>query len=480
MPIYDLMPGESARELPFYTMRFLHGRTLSQAVGAYHARRLGGSAGPLELSTLLNAFVSACQTVAYAHSRGIIHRDLKGENIELGEFGEVIVLDWGFAKILGESAGSPAEEDPADDNSSALRTQWGQVLGTPAYMAPEQASGHSERVDERTDVYGLGAILYEIITGRPPFEGRCTQEVLRKVRDGCPAQPETVASGVPPALAAICMRALARDPAERYPVAAELGREVQRWLADEPVSVFPGTLVSRLLRQARHHRPVVTGLATLLVVSAAALLLGTFLLQQERTRAGGILLEAALDEVQSAGRASRSANLQLYFHSVALAERELSAHNLNRATQLLEDCPRELREWEWRCLKRLCYSDQLTLAGHDGAVAALAFDPIAPRLASAGHDHTVRIWNVETGTPLRVLRGHTNVIYSLAYSPDGRKLATASWDGTARIWDTQSGLELLSFRGHVNPVQRVAFSPDGTRVASLSRRRGQDLGFRER
>ncbi len=306
VPIYDLMPGESARELPFYTMRFLHGRTLSQAVGAYHARRLGGSAGPLELSTLLNAFVSACQTVAYAHSRGIIHRDLKGENIELGEFGEVIVLDWGFAKILGESAGSPAGEDPVDANSSALQTQSGQVLGTPAYMAPEQASGHSERVDERTDVYGLGAILYEIITGRPPFEGRCTQEVLRKVRDECPARPETVTSGVPPALAAICMRALARDPAERYPGAGELGREVQSWLADEPVSVFRGTLVSRLLRHARHHRPVVTGLATLLVVSAAALILGTFLLEQERTRAGSILLEAALDEVQSSGRASRS------------------------------------------------------------------------------------------------------------------------------------------------------------------------------
>src|SRR5262249_52658322 len=168
VPVYELAKRPENQQ-PFYTMRFVQGRTLSAAAASFHEQRSAGRAGLLELRALLNAFVTVCNALAYAHARGVVHRDLKGENILLGEFGEVIVLDWGLAKVLGQAEeGTPVQvnEDPA-----LQATLEGQVMGTPAYMAPEQAAGQVERIDTRTDVYGLGAIFYELLTGQPPFSG---------------------------------------------------------------------------------------------------------------------------------------------------------------------------------------------------------------------------------------------------------------------------------------------------------------------
>jgi PAS domain S-box-containing protein len=230
IPVYELVRPRDGRQ-PFYTMRFVKGRTLSEAARVYHDRRRAGQADALALPALLNAFVTVCNTVAYAHSRGVIHRDLKGQNVILGDFGEVVVLDWGLAKLLrrpdGEAAAPAVVLDEAGADSSY--TVHGQALGTPAYMAPEQSAGRLDLIDARTDVYGLGAILYEILTGAPPFAGRNTEEVLRKVREEEPAPPRQAWPEVPPALEAVCLRALAKQPADRPGAAADLAREVQGW-----------------------------------------------------------------------------------------------------------------------------------------------------------------------------------------------------------------------------------------------------------
>jgi WD40 repeat protein len=473
VPVYELVPGtldpddEAGGEAPFYTMRFVQGRTLTDAARAYHAKRANRTAGPLDQAALLNAFVSVCNTVAYANSRGVIHRDLKGQNVVLGDFGEVMVLDWGFAKVLGraeEEAGAVAPEPdlPAD------QTMAGQVLGTPAYMAPEQASGRRDLIDRRTDVYGLGAILYEILTGRPPFAGVDTGEVLRKVREEEPPPPEAVCPGVPPALAAVCRRALARDPAGRYPSAADLGREVQHWLADEPVAAYREPPTARLRRWARRHRPAVAGLTALLVTGVAALVLGAVLLGREQSRMVEERAQAAADKANAEICARRALETQLYYHRIALAERELAANNLNRATQVLDACPESLRGWEWYCLKRLCHADLLTLRGHTAAVSAVAFSLDGRFLASGSHDRTVRVWEVAGGRLVSTLRGHAHVVYGLAFSPAGGRLATASWDGTVKVWNVSDDRELLTFRGHHEAVLRVAYSPDGRQLTSLS------------
>jgi PAS domain S-box-containing protein len=234
VPVYELVRGREGQQ-PFYTMRFVNGRTLSAAARAYHDKRLAGQADALAFPVLLNAFVTVCNTVAYAHSRGVIHRDLKGQNVILGDFGEVVVLDWGLAKVVGcperEAVGGVVFLDEAGANSGY--TVQGEALGTPAYMAPEQADGRLDLIDRRTDVYGLGAILYEILTGSPPFTGRSTEEVLCKVREEEPAPPRQPWPEVPPALEALCPRALAKRPEDRPAAAANLAQEVQGWQESE-------------------------------------------------------------------------------------------------------------------------------------------------------------------------------------------------------------------------------------------------------
>jgi PAS domain S-box-containing protein len=230
IPVYELVRARNGQQ-PFYTMRFVKGRTLSEAAHAYHERRLADQADALEFPALLNAFVTVCNTVAYAHSRGVIHRDLKGQNVLLGDFGEVVVLDWGLAKLIGrpESETQSPAVVLAEGGADSGHTVQGQALGTPAYMAPEQAAGRLDLIDRRTDVYGLGAIFYEILTGVPPFTGRGMEEVLRKVREEEPVPPRQCWPEVPPALEAVCLRALAKQPADRPATATELTLEVQGW-----------------------------------------------------------------------------------------------------------------------------------------------------------------------------------------------------------------------------------------------------------
>jgi PAS domain S-box-containing protein len=230
VPVYELDRGVGADQ-PFYAMKFVRGRTLSSAVKAHHSKRLRGEADSLEFVALLTAFAAVANTIAYAHSRGVLHRDLKGDNVTLGDFGEVIVLDWGLAKLLGQPEGSESDRRPGagDYPQDPGLTVQGEIVGTPAYMAPEQAEGRLDQIDQRTDIYGLGAILYEILSGHPPFTGSSTIEVVQKAMRGNPGSPREAWPEVPEGLEEICLKAMARDPDQRYASAADLAQDVQRW-----------------------------------------------------------------------------------------------------------------------------------------------------------------------------------------------------------------------------------------------------------
>jgi serine/threonine-protein kinase len=283
VPVYELVQPKEGH--PCYAMRFIGRRTLADAIQEYHRKRQAGEAGPLDLRELLAAFVVVCNAVAYAHSRGVLHRDLKPANVALGDFGEVMVLDWGLAKVVGrpeeQASRLPVSLGPGD---GVGRTQQGQVLGTPAYMAPEQAEGRHDLVDKATDVYGLGAILYEFLTGRPPFTEAEVPEVLKRVVQEPPVPPRQLVAATPRALQAVCLKALAKEPGARYESARELVLDVERWLADEPVAAYREPLRARVGRWARRHRQLTTGLVVLLLTGLVGLGVGLWAVRAEQVR----------------------------------------------------------------------------------------------------------------------------------------------------------------------------------------------------
>lgn len=274
VPLYQFGLDEETDQ-PFYVMRYIGKKTLEHAIDEFHERRQEGEENYLLMHSLLNAFVSVCQAIAYAHSRNIIHRDLKPENVALDNYGQVIVLDWGLAKLTGEyEIIESCELGLSGNNSGIEQTQDGQVLGTPMYMAPEQASGRIDEIDERTDVYGLGAVLYSILTGAAPHEktqksmtsNSQVSELLRKIVSESPIPARKLNSNVPRELEAIASKALSLKPHARYQSALELAEDVQSYLAGEPVKVYKEPWKKRAARWIGNHKLLSRSVGALLTI----------------------------------------------------------------------------------------------------------------------------------------------------------------------------------------------------------------------
>ncbi|MBS0264919.1 MAG: tetratricopeptide repeat protein [Planctomycetes bacterium] len=283
VPVYGL--GKNADGRPFYAMRFIRGESLKETIERLHAR------GPVDYSSLefrqlLGRFVDVCQAIEYAHSRGVLHRDLKPANIMLGKFGETLVLDWGLAKPAGMSSHPSVADEAAWQYASELEaTRAGVIIGTPGFMSPEQAAGQVVLMGPTTDIYSLGATLYQMLTAQGPIGAhRSTTlnpqsnspkltvvEVLRRVKRGEYLPPRDVNPGIPAPLAAICVKAMALQPGDRYPSAADLAADIERYLADEPVSAFVEPLTIRARRWMKWHQTLVGSTAAAAVVTAIAL-----------------------------------------------------------------------------------------------------------------------------------------------------------------------------------------------------------------
>jgi tRNA A-37 threonylcarbamoyl transferase component Bud32 len=430
---------------PYFSLEFCPGGSLA-------AKLDGTPLPPPEAAGLVEVLARAVQA---AHEAGVIHRDLKPANVLLAADGTPKVTDFGLAKKLGDAAGQTAS---------------GAIVGTPSYMAPEQAAGQSKEVGAPADVYALGAVLYECPTGRPPFKAATPLDTMLQVVGEEPVPPRQLQPKTPVDLETICLKRLQKEPRKRYAGATTLAEDLRRFQAGEPISARPVSALERAVKWAR-RRPTVAALYGLL---AAVLILGP--------GGGGALwlwwrAETALEGEQRAKMRENEARDRLdqlaYVRRISLAEVYCHGGQHQAAGAVLDECPPERCQWEWRYLKRLSDSKPgENSAERTVTVAVPGFigqrPPFSPdgRQIAGGNGTTVKVWETTTGRECLALQGHADRICCVAYSPDGKRLVSGSKDGVIKVWDAAAGQELLSWKlAGQKRVFAVAISPDSEYVA---------------
>jgi WD40 repeat protein/serine/threonine protein kinase len=459
--ISDLRPLTSR---PYFVMELVRGIPITQYCDE----------NQVPIRERLELFATVCQAIQHAHTKGIIHRDIKPTNVLVTQQdGQPIVkvIDFGIAKAMGQQL-----------TDKTLFTEFAQMIGTPQYMSPEQAAMSSVDIDTRSDIYSLGVLLYELLTGSTPvskeqLKQATFDEIRRIIREDEAQKPSLRigSSDTLPAIAAhrhvetgrlkllvrgeldwIVMKCLEKDRNRRYETAGSLGRDVQRYLADEQVQACPPSAWYRLRKLARRHKGALVSVSA---VALAALLAVTAL----AVSAG--LVWRAYQELRS----------EMYFQRITVAQRELSMDNLAAALAALQECPEDLRGWEWHYLMRLLKVEPLVIRDR-AEILGVAFSPDGERIVSAGGDGAIRIWNSRTGKFIREISGaHDKAVCCVVFHPKGEHLASAGADGWVKIWDLSSDPEREVFREKCDALRKfaaaytVAFRPlDGRHLAAGS------------
>ncbi len=440
VPVYEA--GECEGQ-PFFSMKLIDGRSL--------AHRLASLESPMPPRDAAELLVKLARAVHFAHQRGILHRDIKPGNVLIDPQGEPHLTDFGLARLV-------------ENDSTLTRTM--AMLGTPSYMPPEQARGDTRSLTTAVDVYGLGAILYELLAGQPPFAGGTTMETVRQVLEKDPRRPSLLNPAIDRDLDTICLKCLEKEPARRYASAEALAADLDRWRRHEPIAARQSTTLERTAKWIRRNRGAFAAICTIALLLTVGISATSWLAVREsdaRINAENHQKTAEAATKQAEANLTRAEWL-VYAGKVMLAQASFEAGNGGLALHHLEQCQPDRRGWEWQ---HLCsrISPVLTLKRKDVGIWGVAFSPDGKRIVTSGEYGHLTLGDAVTGDQLLARKGHSGVACCLAFGPDGHFFVSGSFDGTAKVWDA-TGREIRTLSGHRDRVQAVAISPDSKRIVT--------------
>lgn len=517
VPVYEAghdtdKAGTSSGSSPFYVMRVISDDTLQKAINAFHA----GEWVETGLRSLLGRFIDVCDAIAYAHSRGVIHRDLKPNNVMLGEFGETLVVDWGLAKVIGRGEPTPESDGLETLNVAPVgdETLAGTILGTPQYMSPEQAEGKIQTLGPATDIYALGAILFCMLTGQAPISSRprllgekngskddavaveqamgdrtpklSVDQILEKVCAGDFPRPTTIDPRVPRALEAICLKAMSLAARDRFATATELAAQVRRWLDDEPVNVWREPVIVRARRWVRRHQTLVTSTAATILVGIVSLsvLLALNSFKNKQLTDSNRKLDDSNQKLTNANSNLEIARNDAVKNADESRRNELLAQDNERRAIKSEQKEKQLKQEAVDTAVRANLGRGEDYLEQQDLLAANVLFAEAFRVASTLQNHSpeeAAIHRLRFGLTASLAPRLENTLFGDApvemaeFSPSGEQVALLQpIKGTVRVWDAQRGVPIAAPMKHKGAPRTLAFSPNGKRLATWAMNRGNE------